>query len=111
MAIVSVNASFKNSRISPRAATTQADTSKVSVNASGGTNSLVLAADPARTYCTMRNTSATDNLRYSYSDDVNILTQGMLLKVGEAVDMESPTDIYARSEGAALDVILDIGRG
>lgn len=111
MAILSVNASFKNSRISPRAATTQADTAKTAVNSSAGPNTLVLAADPARTYCTMRNTSSTDNIRYAYADDPNILTEGMLLKAGEAVDMESPTDIYARSEGLSLDVILDIGRG
>lgn len=111
MAIISVNASFKNSRVSPRAATTQADTGKVSVNSSAGPNTLVLAADPARTYCTMRNTSTTDDLRYAYFDDSNILTEGMLLKAGEAVDMESPTDIYARSVGASLDVVLDIGRG
>lgn len=109
MAIIAVKASFKNSRISPRAATTEADTSKATIGS--GANVLVLTADTARTYVTMRNTSLTDNLRYAYSDDPSILTEGMLLKAGEAVDMESPTDIWARAESGTVIVILDIGRG
>jgi hypothetical protein len=110
MSIVAVRASFKNSRINPRSATTEADTVRVSV-AGGLTNTLLLAADSSRTYVTVRNTSSTDNLRYAYSDDPNILTEGMLLKAGEAADLESPTDIYARSEAGAVIVIMDIGRG
>lgn len=108
MAIVKVKASFKNSRISPRAATTSATTTTDVVD---GTPKKVLDADSTRTYATMRNTSLTVNVRYDYTNDPDILTDGMILKAGEAVDLESPTELWVVSEGAPVTLAFDIGRG
>jgi hypothetical protein len=104
-------ASFKNSRVSTRKATTAADTFQVSVPT--GVNTLFRAANANRTYLTMRNENATtgQDMRYDYFDNPAILTQGFLLKAGEAVDLENPSDIYARAVSVAVTVSGDEGTG
>lgn len=105
-------ASFKNSRVSTRQATTSADVVKISVG-TGPASTLVAPANTNRTYVTIRseNTLAGDDLRYDYFDNVNILTQGFLIKAGEAVDLENQSDIYARAVTNAVLCSVDEGQG
>ena len=111
MSLTQCQASFKNSRISPRAATTSADTGVVTVNL-GPANTLIKAADSTRTYITIRNTSVGDDMRYGYVDRPTLGTDGFLLKAGESIDLESPGDIWAVGVGvAAVPVCWDQGNG
>lgn len=105
-------ASFKNSRVSTRQATTSADVVKITV-ATGPGNTLVAPANTNRTYVTLRseNTLAGDDLRYDYFDNPAILTQGFLIKAGEAVDLENQSDIYARAVTNAVVCSVDEGQG
>lgn len=104
-------ASFKNSRVSTRKATTSADVKQVTVNT--GSRTLISAANSNRTYVTLRNENATagNDLRYDYFDNSNILTEGFLLKAGEAVDLENQSDIYAQAVAASVVCSVDEGQG
>ena len=104
-------ASFKNSRVSTRQATTSADVAPVTV--SNVANTLVAAANSNRTYITLRNenTTAGDDIRYDYFDNVNILTEGFLIKAGEAVDLENQSAIYARAVANIVSLSVDEGQG
>jgi len=111
MGVFYVQASFKNSRFFGRKATTTATTFPTSIPADGN-NHLIVAADPTRTYITIRNTSTTDDLRYGYTNDPLLNVNGQLLRKNEAADLESPTTIYARNIGAAAVLVLsDLGQG
>jgi hypothetical protein len=102
-------ASFKNSRVASRKPTTQANTYKVNVVT--GSNTLISGAKPNRTYITLRSTATTagDDLVYDYFDNPSILSEGFILKAGEAVDLESPQAIYAC--GVVNPVICSIDEG
>jgi hypothetical protein len=104
-------ASFKNSRIASRKPTTVADTFQLVVGV--GANTLISPANPNRTYLTLRSTATAsgDDLRYDYFDNPNILTEGFLLKAGEAVDLESPQTIYARGVANPVTATVDQGEG
>lgn len=104
-------ASFKNSRVSARKPTTQSNTFPILVGT--GANTLIAPATPDRTYITLRSeaTTAGDDLRYDYFDNASILTEGFLLKAGEAVDLESPETIYARGVVNPVQTSIDEGRG
>lgn len=125
-------ASFPNSRIKPRSATSKADTKRSQVNANGevaGTvladggvvtvngNTLVVPANPNQTYITLRNESKTDRVFYSYSDKPTMVSgdqddAGSFLEAGEAFDMEAKSGVYCRSEsGSRLFVRIDFGEG
>lgn len=124
-------ASFPNSRIKPRQATTQAFTRKIQVNHDGeasgtilddggevtvGGNTLVLAADPNLTYMFMRNPSKTSRLFYSYEDKADMISgeqeeAGNFLEPGEGIDIEY-APVYARAEGGErINVTIDYGIG
>ncbi|MEO5348887.1 MAG: hypothetical protein H7836_04500 [Magnetococcus sp. YQC-3] len=105
-------ASFKNSRVSTRQATTSADVVPVPVS-TGPANTLVAPVNTNRTYITLRNenTLAGDDMRYDYFDNPAILTQGFLIKAGEAVDLENQTAIYARAVVNAVQLSVDEGQG
>lgn len=105
-------ASFKNSRISTRQATTEGDTFQVPV-ALGPANTLLAAANTNRTYLTIRNTNTTtgEDMYYDYFDNPNILTEGFLLKAGEAADLESPEAVYSQAVVAPVVVDCDEGSG
>lgn len=111
MGVIYNQASFKNSRVSARKPTTHSDTFEVNVLA--GSNTLVAAANPNRTYLTLRSTATAsgDDLRYDYFNNPAILTQGFLLKAGEAVDLESPETIYARAVVSNVPCTVDQGEG
>lgn len=109
MGILINEASFKNSRISARKPTTEANTYEVTVLASA--NTVISPANANRTYITIRSVPLTpgQDIRYDYFDNPNILTEGFLLRAGEAVDLESPQVIYGRA--VTSDVVLDIDEG
>jgi hypothetical protein len=66
-----------------------------------------------RTYITIRSTATTagDDIRYDYFDNPNMLTQGFLLKAGEACDLESPQTIYAMAVANPVLCTIDEGEG
>ena len=103
-------ASYPNSRVKPRPATSEGQVSIISLNASTGANVSILPADANRVTATLSNISGTD-IVYDYSDNANILTEGFVLKDGCSIDLESKQEIFARSTGGAVDIQIDIGRG
>lgn len=103
-------ASFKNSRVYSRPATVAADTGifDTQIAGAGGSpngNTIARVANPYRTYLQLRNTSATQSLRYGYEDRVNLDTTGFLLKAGEAVIIESPQEVYTVVDSASVGPI------
>ena len=112
MPIIYNEASFKNSRVAARAPTTTANTYQMTV-ASGSLNTLIAPLTPNRTYITIRSTATTagDDIRYDYFDNPNMLTEGFLLKAGEACDLESPQAIYSRAVASPVLCTVDEGEG
>lgn len=104
-------ASFKNSRVAARKPTTQANTYHLAV--ATGANTLVQVAKPNRTYITLRSTATTagDDIAYDYFDNPNMLTEGFILKAGEAIDLESPQAIYAQALVNPVTCVVDEGEG
>lgn len=111
MSIIS-KASFKNSRVQPRAATSSANVFQVPVGL-GPANTTIVTPNTNRTYITIRNenTTAGEDLRYDYEDNANILTEGFLLKAGEAIDLETKGVIYGRAVSAPVNLSCDEGQG
>lgn len=105
-------ASFKNSRVASRKPTTESNVYKVQI-LNTSPNTLVAPATPNRTYITLRSqaTAIGDDIVYDYHDNPNILTEGFTLKSGEAVDLESPTAIYARAVVNNVPCSIDEGQG
>lgn len=103
-------ASYPNSRVKPRPATSEGVISVVELEASTGSNVMILPIDANRVIATLSNPSTVD-IRYDYFDNVNILTEGFLLKAGCSIDIESKGEVYAISTGSVVEVQLDIGRG
>jgi hypothetical protein len=105
-------ASFKNSRVSTRAATTSTNVWRQPV-ALGPANTLVASPNANRTYITLRNENvgANDDIRYDYFDNANILTEGFLLKAGEAIDLETTQFIYAQAVTNPVTMSIDEGSG
>lgn len=112
MTIIYNEASFKNSRVSARAPTTEANTYQLTV-AIGSPNTLIAPMTPNRTYITIRSTATTagDDIRYDYFDNPNMMSEGFLLKAGEACDLESPQAIYARAVVSPVICTVDEGEG
>lgn len=111
MGVLYSQASFKNSRVSTRQATTSADVKEIVI--SNVANTLVSAANSNRTYITIRSeaTTAGDDIRYDYFNNPNILTEGFLLKASEAIDLENQSDIYARAVANPVTASVDEGSG
>jgi len=111
MGILYSQASFKNSRVSTRQATTSANVYKVTI--SNTVNTLIAAGNSLRTYITVRSEAATagDDIRYDYFDNPNILTEGFLLKASEAIDLEDQAPIYARAVANPVVASVDEGSG
>jgi hypothetical protein len=113
-------ASFKNSRIYGRKATTTALTSAVSVGANTDpTATLLFSADPNRTYAQARNLHSSDAMFYGYAvlgvppTVAFLLSEGQELKAGEVTnDLEDPEAIYAISAtGNVIPCRCDKGTG
>jgi hypothetical protein len=109
---ITSKASFKNSRVQPRAATQNSKVFQINVP-SGPSNTLIINSNTNRTYITIRNenTNAGEDLRYDYQNNPNILTQGFLLKAGEAVDLETKGQIWGRGVTSAVNLSCDEGEG
>ena len=102
-------ASFPNSRIKNRPATSLATTGKLEVLP--GANRLLLDADANRTYVELRNLGPCD-IVYGYSDDPLLIDNGELLRADESVKLESPQTIYALNLGGVATYInFDKGVG
>lgn len=133
MALISL-ASYPNSRVKPRQATSIATTVPRIVNALGETtgtimpdggvvtangNMELLVPNPDRTYTVLFNNSDVDMV-YAYTDIVDMeqnINQigGFLLKAGCSIDLENKEYLYAKStQGGTINrvsVSMDIGRG
>lgn len=97
-------ASFSNSRVFPRPATSDGVTGSGSVNP----NEVVKAieANENMTYVTFRNISETDQLYYTYRwpdedepTSAEIVENGMVLGAGDSYDMEAKKDVYVTTVG------------
>lgn len=110
-------ASFPNSRNFPRPATKIANTFTAVLPV--GVSTSVIPANQNRTYATLRNDSAVDDLRFYYRHAgdpaptlADILNDGFLLEAGDAYQIDSPEEIYAATNGGApISLSIDEGEG
>jgi hypothetical protein len=105
-------ASFPNSRIKPRPATTSSDTQIEPVPT--GVATIVAPANLNRTTLTIRNLGNTDAYYgYDASIDGSVGTNGgMLIKGLDSVDIDDPGDIYVfQNQVAVLNIAIDEGQG
>jgi len=126
-------ASFPNSRIRTRRPTQSAETYPLAIQTTGtglvdttvdtitsaernaltvNGNTIIAEPDPLATYITLRNIDAAEPLYYSYvpvgdDDTVNPVTDGMLLRAGDSVDLET-TDVIVVARGAHSDGVTPI---
>ena len=111
-------ASFKNSRVYGRKATTSAMTDSLNVAADPAVTILAVA-DPNRTYLQVRNLHATDSMFYGYATGgvvptaAQLISDGQELKAGEVSnDIEDPEAVYAVSATVnPIPVRMDKGVG
>ncbi len=103
-------ASFPNSRIKPRPATSIAVTSHVSCAA--GVATLIQVADPNRTYLNVRNLDSTVTIYLGYDPTVDA-SSGMPLVPGQEYDdIATQQNVYIfNPSGSAILVSLDNGVG
>jgi hypothetical protein len=103
-------ASFKNSRISPTPATTQATQENLTVlpNTTADPLPVFYPANPQRTYLELENLSTTDGFQFvNYSGSgpiptvAEIQANGFLVGPGVAYEIDSPEAVYALSTTAA----------
>lgn len=102
-------ASFPNSRIKPRAATRIATPGTRSLAFTDGVVS-VLPANADRTYATLKNNSTTAGLTYCYGSAANIATDFFRLGAGQAIDLESPEEVFVKPD-ADLEISIEEGQG
>jgi hypothetical protein len=84
-------------------------------------NTIVAEPDPLATYITLRNIDPAEPLYYTYvppgqEDTIDVVAQGMLLRAGDAVDLEVTDSIViakgAHSDGTtAINARVDKGIG
>lgn len=125
-------ASFPNSRVKPRAATSEAKVWRKVIASTANSpgddpgdgstvtaegNTMLLGADPDRTYMMLQNLSETDKIVYAYSDLTDMETRtvqegGFVLLPGANAVLENKGTLYAKSTTANnIEVNLDVGRG
>jgi hypothetical protein len=110
-------ASFSNSRVFPRPATSNATTGSGSVNEGEVVKAIV--ENENMTYATLRNISETQSIYYVYrlSTDPapaapDIVADGMVLEAGDSFDIEAKRDVYVTTVGPdPVPYRLDIGEG
>jgi len=110
MTIKDCQASFSNSRIKPRAATTEADTHNLIVT---DTTALMFPYNENRTTLTIRNESLGYDFRYSYTASACSATLGFLVRFGEVVEISGPMPVYccAVTPGTSVPICADEGSG
>lgn len=109
MGILYSQASFKNSRIASRKPTTASSASKYELAVSGIHE--IVVANPSRTYITIKNTSETETIRYGYTNNPNLATEGFELKPNDAADLEAPSAIWATNVTGSNPVEIHIDQG
>lgn len=110
-------ASFSNSRVFPRPATSDATTGSGSVNPTEVVKAI--EQNENMTYATIRNIHPTQNLYYTYrftEEDAptheDIVTDGFILEAGDSYDIEAKKDLYITTVGdEAVPYRLDVGEG
>jgi hypothetical protein len=108
MPIVNCQASFQNSRVKPRPATTLAQTGRIIV---GVTEVVIDSDNENRTYLEIRNQSTTDTIFFGYPSQFgSLLTQGMPLKPGESYNIETQEEVRAVATAPA-ELAFDRGEG
>jgi hypothetical protein len=102
-------ASFQDSRVKPRKATTTALTYTQVVP---DVATSIRPANANRTYLTLRNESLGVDLRYAYRL-ADLPLSGFLVRFGESVDIESPQEIFAVATiaGQTVPISMDEGSG
>lgn len=110
MAILDCQASFSNSRIKPRAATTEAQTYNKIITP---VSSLIFPYNENRTTLVIRNESLGVDFRYSYSLAGASQTAGFLVRFGEAIELQGPMPVYACSCSLVdnVEICADEGSG
>ena len=132
--IIQCLASFPNSRIRPRKPTASAITRGRTLEPAGtlgpvnpavtepveadedsqtvNGNTVINARNLNRTYITIRNVDPSDAMAYGYEDTIDLALDGMILRAGDSVDLESPQTIYGISLGiASINIRFDRGIG
>lgn len=106
-------ASFPNSRIKPRPATSQSDTSIVTCPT--GMATLIAPANPNRTLITIRNIAVGLTGYYGYDNAIDGspgANGGFELRGGDSADIQDPGDVYFfNNSGSPIDVSIDEGEG
>lgn len=106
-------ASFPNSRIKPRPATSARDSFIFEVPDGGAT--LVVPQNVNRTDVLIKNLDSINSVYYGYdaSIDDNVGANGSTeLKAGESISIDVATDIYVfNNSGGAINVSVDEGEG
>jgi hypothetical protein len=110
-------ASFSNSRVFPRPATSDATTGSGSVES--GAVVKAIEQNENMTYATFRNISETQPIYYVYrftEEEVptaeEIIEEGMVLEAGDSYDIEAKKDLYITTVGGdSAPYRLDIGEG
>ena len=106
-------ASFPNSRIKPRPATSARDSSIVEVPDGGAI--LAVAQNLNRTDVLLKNLDSVNSVYYGYdaSIDDQVGSDGSTeLKAGEAVSIDVASDIFIfNNSGSAVNVSVDEGEG
>lgn len=100
-------ASFQDSRVKPRKATSTAKTYQANVT---DAVTSIRPANANRTYLTLRNESQGVDLRYAYAA-ADLPLSGFLVRFGESVDIESPQEIFAISTVPAMVVPISMDEG
>lgn len=102
-------ASFPNSRIKPRPSRTTGYTLEDSIPATSVVQ--ILPANDNRTGLLLRNLSQTETLMYGYTA-LEAQTEGMPILPKEAVNIESPQEVYVYNGSAApVNYAIDEGLG
>jgi len=106
-------ASFPNSRIKPRPATTQSSTAILTIPS--GIATLVAIANLNRTLLLIRNLNSTSNLFYGYTATVDGLVRpdgGMLIKPFDTAEIDDPGNVYIyQNSGSPIEISIDEGEG
>ena len=138
MGIITEYASLPNSRQRPRKPTQEADTFIIHIpvdntigvidpsvdpvtsanrgNVTFNGNSILIENNQNRTLLTLRNVHASAYIRYGFVDRPTLNQDGLLLKAGDSVDLESPQVVYVARElndesGEEIEVDVHFGIG
>lgn len=109
MGIVALLGSFPNSQVRPRKATQTEETGTVPVPSS--TVTTIAAANPNRTFLTIKNEGPTE-IRWGTAAVPPTALSGFLLGAGEGIDIETPEEIQViTTQAGTTEVSVEEGEG